>query len=417
MSAFPSIKLTYFAAAGRAETVRLAFYIGGVPFVDERVGHEQFAALKSELPLGQLPVLEVDGQLLTQSHAMLRFAGRLGGLYPVSSPFAALKIDEILHVMGELEEQMAPSFQVKDADKKKAMREELASITIPRYAALIEARLQALLKHKIFQSEQVFIHQVALYGWVKSLRAGYMDHIPSSVLDGFTLINAAYETVAEHPKVTEWYSLPHGTPSLKLTYFPVPGRAEPIRLALFMAGIPFEDVHVTHEQLLALKPSLPFQCVPVLEVNGEVISQALAILRYVGSLSGLYPTANPIDAIRVDEVFALIDELYNAPTFSASLHASDPAKKEELGAAAASSEIPKSLGFLDKRVSDFNAEHATGATLNVADLAIYVLVSNLSTGRLKGVPPTIAEPFKSLQRVRENVHAHPKVAKWNATKK
>lgn len=416
MSAFPSITLTYFAAAGRAEAVRLAFYIGGVPFVDKRVGYEQFVALKAALPLGQMPVLEVDGQIVTQSQAMLRFAGRLGGLYPVSSPFAALKIDEILHAMGELEGQMEPSFREKDEDKKKAMREELAAATIPRYAALIEARLQALLKHQVFQSEQMFIHHVALYAWVKSMRAGYIDHIPTSVLDGFTLLNAAHDKVAEHPKVTEWYSLPHGTPSLKLTYFPVPGRAEPIRLALFMAGISFEDVQVTHEQLESLKPGLPFQCVPVLEVNGEVVSQSLAILRYVGSLSGLYPTASPVDATRVDEVFALIDELYNAPTFSASLHASDPAKKEELGAAAASSEIPKSLGFLDKRVSDFNAKYATGTTLSVADLAIYVLVSNLSAGRLKGVPTTIAEPFKSLQRIRELVHAHPKVAEWNATK-
>lgn len=414
MSAFPSITLTYFAAAGRAEAVRLAFYIGGVPFVDKRVGHEQFAALKPSLPLGQLPVLEVDGQILTQSHAMLRFAGRLGGLYPVSSPFAALKIDEILHAMGELEELMGPSFHEKDADKKKKLREELAAVTIPRYASLIEARLQALLKHQIFQSEQVFIHQVALYAWVKSFRAGYMDHIPTSVLDGFALINAAHEKIVTHPKVTEWYNLPHGTPSLKLTYFDAQGRAEPIRLALFMAGIPFEDVRMPFDQWPMRKPSMPFQTVPVLEVEGEIISQSLAILRYVGSLSGLYPTANPVEAFRVDEIFALIDELYNAPTYPP--FSSYPAKKEELGSIDINSDIPKSLGFLDKRIADYNAAYATGATLNVADLAIYVLVNIMSSGRLKGVPPTTTEPFKNLGRIRDLVHGHPKVAEWYATK-
>ncbi|KAF1792329.1 Thioredoxin-like fold [Phytophthora cactorum] len=245
-----------------------------------------FAAMKESLPLGQLPVLEVDGEVFTQSHAIMRFAGRMGGLYPVTAPYLALKIDELLHAMGEIDGKMGPSFREPDADKKKALREELASVTIPRYAALCEARLEKMKQIPVFQSQGVFIHDVAIYAWVKSLRAGYIDDIPTTVLDGYKLLNETHDKVANHPKVKEWYTLQHNAPKLKLTYMPHPGRGEPIRLAFYIGGVEFEDERITREELANRKPSLPFNQLPVLEVDGEVIAQSLAILRYAGTLSG-----------------------------------------------------------------------------------------------------------------------------------
>lgn len=53
------------------------------------------------------------------------------------------------------------------------------------------------------------------------------------------------------------------TPKLKLTYFNIKARAEPTRLALHIAGIPFEDVRLKHEEWPALKGSFPLGQVPV----------------------------------------------------------------------------------------------------------------------------------------------------------
>lgn len=138
-------------------------------------------------------------------------------------------------------------------------------------------------------------------------------------------------------------------PKLKLTYFDIKARAEPTRLALHIAGIPFEDVRLSHDAWKAnsaLKASTPFGQIPVralarvrrdaqlrravaraargglaarwrsdaqlrrstrhnrltalsrlhprraqvLEVDGVTLAQSYAILMYAGRLAKLVPT-------------------------------------------------------------------------------------------------------------------------------
>ncbi|KAG3110488.1 hypothetical protein PI125_g9982 [Phytophthora idaei] len=414
MAAFPSIKLTYFNFGGRARPIRLAFYVGGVPFEDNRVSNEEFGALRGSLPLGQVPVLEVDGQVLTQTYAILRYAGRLGGLYPTSSAFAALKVDEMLHVLCEMGEQVIPSFQEKDANKKKAMREELGKITLPRYAACIEACLEKLQQLPTFQSDVVYVHEIALYTWMKSLKEGLLDHIPTTLLEDYKFHNATFDKVAANQRVKEWNSLPHGPPTkLKLTYFPVAGRAEPIRLAFFVGGIDFEDVRLSFDEFEKVKSELPFNQLPVLEVDGESVSQSLAILRYAGSLAGLYPTTNLLAASHVDEIFVLIDEMFNSPEWRATVRERDPEKLQKMREGLSNGLIPKTLEFLEKRVDAFKGPYATGSELTVADLAVYAVILLLKAGR-PGIPTNISDPYKNLQRVFNQVKEHPKVVEWNA---
>ncbi|GMF43171.1 unnamed protein product [Phytophthora fragariaefolia] len=411
---FPTLKLRYFAFAGRAEAARLAFYVGGVPFQDERLSSEQFAEIKPSLPLGQVPVLEIDGEAMTQTYAILRYAGRLGGLYPMNSPFAALKVDELLHVWCEMGDQVVPSFQEQDADKKKAMRQGLAKATLPRYAALVEARLEQLHKMPLFQSDAVFVHEIAIYTWINSIKQGLLEHIPSSLLNEYKLLNVAFNKIANHPKVKEWYSLPHNTPKLKLTYFPLPGRAEPIRLAFYIGGIDFEDVRLSFDEFAIVKSGLPFNQLPILEIDGEVVSQSLAILRYAGSLSGLYPTTDPRAAFRVDEIFVLIDEMFNSPAWRETVTERDPDKLLKMRKGLANTMIPKTLASLEKRVAAFEGPYATGKEFTVADLAIYAVILLLKAGR-PGIPMSISDPYLNLQRVFDQVKSHPKVVEWNST--
>ena len=70
-----------------------------------------------------------------------------------------------------------------------------------------------------------------------------------------------------------------------LTYFPMSGRAEGIKVALNLAGIPFTFKPVQNwpeEKVEGLKSGvLPFGQVPLLEIDGMNIVQSMAILKYI----------------------------------------------------------------------------------------------------------------------------------------
>jgi glutathione S-transferase len=98
-------------------------------------------------------------------------------------------------------------------------------------------------------------------------------------------------------------------PKLKLFYFDLKGKGEPIRLFCAYAGIELEDYRFkARDEFLAMKEGtrLPFGQVPMLEVDGKHnLVQTCAIMRYLSKLAGLYPTDDLIQAAKVD---ALMDQ-------------------------------------------------------------------------------------------------------------
>src|SRR5215216_3883280 len=67
-------KLTCFDFdGGRGECARLAFAIGGVPFIDDRVPFTAWKDRKADTPFGALPVLQVDGRTVAQSNGINRY--------------------------------------------------------------------------------------------------------------------------------------------------------------------------------------------------------------------------------------------------------------------------------------------------------------------------------------------------------
>ena len=76
-------KLSYFDVdGGRAEPVRIAFHAAGINFDDHRISFPEFGEMRNSLRFNAVPVLEIDGQQVTQSNAMTRFVGKKAGLYP-----------------------------------------------------------------------------------------------------------------------------------------------------------------------------------------------------------------------------------------------------------------------------------------------------------------------------------------------
>lgn len=79
----PKFELLYFPIHGRAEVLRLTFALAQVEYTDVAV--TDWATLKPQTPLGQIPVLKETSEsgtwLIPQTAAILRHLGRLFGLY------------------------------------------------------------------------------------------------------------------------------------------------------------------------------------------------------------------------------------------------------------------------------------------------------------------------------------------------
>src|SRR5262250_2898490 len=138
----PKLKLTYFDFhGGRGEPARLALSIAGITFEDDRVPGADWPRRKPSTPFGSLPVLEVDGAIVTQSNGINRYVGKLADLYP-SDPWQAALCDEAMDAVEDISAQVITTFDLPE-DQKKAKRQALADGPITFYLTRLQERLVA----------------------------------------------------------------------------------------------------------------------------------------------------------------------------------------------------------------------------------------------------------------------------------
>jgi len=196
----------------------------------------------------------------------------------------------------------------------------------------------------------------------------------------------------------------------KLTYFNGRGLAEVSRLMFKDAGVEFTDVR--EEKIDHLKQSgiLPFGQVPILEVNGKVISQSNAIARYVARKLGYYG-CSPCEGAEIDMLLDCIVDIRMA--YSQKVRALPEAQQKEAKAKFAAEDVTKWFGLLEARLIHngvtTHSGWATGKSLSVADFALFTFpgfLANFENGdKLLNAAPVL----KSLG---ERVAARPRVAEW-----
>ncbi|KAJ3065707.1 hypothetical protein HDU98_010908 [Podochytrium sp. JEL0797] len=204
------------------------------------------------------------------------------------------------------------------------------------------------------------------------------------------------------------------TPHLKLTYFNIKARGEPIRLALAINNIPFEDSRIKMEEWTALKPTTVFGQIPILTVDGKtVIAQSTAILRYVGKLGErkLYPE-DALKAALVDQVISQVQDVEAGLRPSAAEQ--DPTKKLQLRVELAEKGFPPLFKALDQFIAANGGKFATGDEVTVGDLFLYQMNTSYAAGAYDGIPKTVLEGYPHIQKVVAAVKAIPAVAKWEA---
>lgn len=201
----PKLILTYFDFdGGRGEAARLTMHLGGIAFEDRRIPGKDWPAQRDSMPFQALPVLAVDGKVITQSNTINRYLGKLAGLYPKDDWQAAL-VDEVMDAVEDISTKIANTIFIEDEPKKKA-REALAAGPIPRFLQQIEARLKAG-GGEWFVEKRLTVADLKCFLWVRWLKSGALDHIPADIVDrNAPLLAKHLERVKNHPKIAAYYA-------------------------------------------------------------------------------------------------------------------------------------------------------------------------------------------------------------------
>lgn len=169
--------------------------IADIPFEDCRFKSEEWPKIKPNMPFGAVPVMHVNGEALGQSDAMLRYVGKLGGLYP-SDPLEALRVDEVVDTMSDTM-LAAFSYYGPDQSKLQKARHLFVEQDIPRYLGTLDDRIKASKRGPFFLGDQVSIADLKITQVFTMLTIGSLEHIEPTVLDRYSRLSSISKAVMD----------------------------------------------------------------------------------------------------------------------------------------------------------------------------------------------------------------------------
>ncbi|KAK3608732.1 hypothetical protein CHS0354_000997 [Potamilus streckersoni] len=195
----PEYRLHYFNGRGAAEPARILFALADVEYEDVRYEREDWPAKKPGMPLQALPVLEIDGKMMTQSHAIIRYLAREYGFNGTDN-METFRIDEIHEAIVELQRELYKFHFENDEAKKKEVRQSLVDTIIPKFMNFFERRITE--NHRsggYFVGDGITLADVLVYNIIFNIEKSQMVS-----LDNWPKTAALCKKVASHPKIADW---------------------------------------------------------------------------------------------------------------------------------------------------------------------------------------------------------------------
>jgi len=197
--------------------------------------------------------------------------------------------------------------------------------------------------------------------------------------------------------------------TMRLEYFDFSAsRGEECRLALHLAGVPFEDDRIEGPDWESRKAITPFGSVPVLHAEGRgTLTQTNAILVFIGRTHDLHPT-DPWQAAKHEELLSAAEDLRGKVWAVLS----EKEDRERVRQACADG-LLQSWGRSVETLLD-EGPFVAGARLNVVDLKLYMIVRWFASGNVDHIPVDVFAKFPRLMGVYEAVKSHPGVVEWSS---
>ncbi|MEM7652329.1 MAG: glutathione S-transferase family protein [Pseudomonadota bacterium] len=186
-----------------------------------------------------------------------------------------------------------------------------------------------------------------------------------------------------------------------LTYFRGRGRAETTRWMLAAAGVDFVNIPIdTPEDLAALRASgkLPFDQMPLLEIDGLCLSQSTAMIRYLARRANLYG-ASDTEAMWCDMVAGVVADFAETAIQAAFKPSA------EIAIADMEARFAKFGPRFEARIHDQGSGFVAAAQMSFADVVLAEALSSYLEWC-----PTILDSTPKLRTLFDRVFSMPGIA-------
>lgn len=164
---------------------------------------KDWPAMKPHTPLGNLPILTVDGREVVQTQAMLRYVGKVTGLYP-SDAWDAMMVDQVCETVLEFFEKLFV-YKGNDKDELRKARENVFKVAAPRYLGGLETILAGMGEGPYALGSRITTADLTV-AWIFILfSTGFLEFVPTDALDGYPRMKRIYEEVLKIEEVQEYH--------------------------------------------------------------------------------------------------------------------------------------------------------------------------------------------------------------------
>lgn len=432
-------KMTYFGAPGRAEVSKLCAAIADLEFEEEILTRQNWGEIKPKTPWGSAPYATMaDGSVKGQSKALGRYFAKKAGLYP-SNKMQAAQADAVYDYVEDILTSISKKNEEDDHKDRKADFAEDGKIR--KMFQRLNDYIGKTGENGFAVGKCLSLADICIFVYANNTTSGFFDLYPkpAEAFKGMDNINAVRASVAGIPQVQARYAADFpgkdgfkgfieaadlkgetkveagswekdaelsGKPTI--TYFALPGRAELSRVLFTMAGVEFEDKMIQFAEWPELKTSgkLPLgDSLPLLEFpDGTMLSESLAMARYIASCTGMYPEDAEI-AHRTD---AIVDVCKDIMMINYKLGDDNAPAWEEGGKA---NVLTKKL---DAYLTALGGKCAACDEVTWADVSVFVLSSMMGELACKAASafPKVAE-IKKAMAANETLPARYSVLKEN----
>ncbi|EDV23407.1 Glutathione S-transferase [Trichoplax sp. H2] len=191
-------------------------------------------------------------------------------------------------------------------------------------------------------------------------------------------------------------------PTYKLTYFNIRARAEVARYLFVLADVPFIDERISEEDWPTYKQTVknPFRRLPVLEVDGKVFIESIAIESYLALTFGFHGKNN-WEKYKIDMITYSVDEMFTK--MFTSQFEPDEEKKRNLQ----EDYCKYKSTWLKALEAGLESDYLVGNTITLADLEFFCISEYLLEQN-----QSLFENCPRLKSLFDRIANNKKIADW-----